>query len=82
MERWPLAAAVMSAVRPRLLGRSTLAPRFSSSLAIARWPLAAAVCSRAMAVCRPSVRAGRRALTGPPLRSHVITLCSSPLSAE
>ena len=33
--------------------RSTLAPRFSSSLTISRWPLAAAACSRVVVVGRP-----------------------------
>eukprot|EP00964_Phaeocystis_antarctica_P162598 scaffold137136_cov136-Phaeocystis_antarctica.AAC.1 len=45
-ERWPWPAAPMSAVRPRLLGRSTLAPRFSSSLTISSWSPAAAACIR------------------------------------
>ena len=54
MERWPWSAACTSAVRPRLLGRSMLAPRFSSSLTICRWLLAAAACSRVEVVGRPS----------------------------
>ena len=57
---------------PRLLGRSTLAPRFSSSLTIARWSLAAATCSRATAVARPSpFRTEPSASIAPPLRSHL-----------
>eukprot|EP00964_Phaeocystis_antarctica_P076639 scaffold47396_cov67-Phaeocystis_antarctica.AAC.4 len=36
MERWPLYAACMSAVMPRLVGKLTLAPRFSSTLANSR----------------------------------------------
>eukprot|EP00964_Phaeocystis_antarctica_P022397 scaffold12431_cov58-Phaeocystis_antarctica.AAC.4 len=54
MERWPWSAACTSAVRPRLLGRSMLAPRFSSSLTICRWLLTAAACSRVEVVGRPS----------------------------
>eukprot|EP00964_Phaeocystis_antarctica_P060953 scaffold36377_cov66-Phaeocystis_antarctica.AAC.6 len=46
MERWPLVAAYMSAVKPLLFGKSTLAPRFSSSLTSSRWPLAEAAGSR------------------------------------
>eukprot|EP00964_Phaeocystis_antarctica_P045401 scaffold26128_cov71-Phaeocystis_antarctica.AAC.1 len=58
MERWPLSAACMSAVRPTLFCRSTVAPRFSSSLTISRWPLAAAVCSRVEVEGRPLSPAG------------------------
>eukprot|EP00964_Phaeocystis_antarctica_P151702 scaffold119361_cov68-Phaeocystis_antarctica.AAC.2 len=49
-ERWPLSAAFISGVSPRLLSKSTLAPRFSSSLTITRWPLAAAMWSGPTAV--------------------------------
>eukprot|EP00964_Phaeocystis_antarctica_P102920 scaffold68228_cov68-Phaeocystis_antarctica.AAC.3 len=53
-ERWPWYAAFMSAVL--LPGKSTLAPRFNSSLAISRWSWDAAVCSRlAERVDRPSL---------------------------
>eukprot|EP00964_Phaeocystis_antarctica_P091884 scaffold58983_cov66-Phaeocystis_antarctica.AAC.1 len=45
MERWPLRAASMSAVVPTLSFKSTLAPRFSSSLTISSWPWAAATWS-------------------------------------
>eukprot|EP00964_Phaeocystis_antarctica_P116798 scaffold80701_cov75-Phaeocystis_antarctica.AAC.1 len=64
----------MSAVRPRLLGKSTLAPRLSSSLTSSRWPLAAAACSRVKVDARPSfVGVEQSASTGPPLRSHLTT---------
>eukprot|EP00964_Phaeocystis_antarctica_P086378 scaffold54683_cov56-Phaeocystis_antarctica.AAC.4 len=68
----------MSAVKPVLLGRSTLTPRSSSSLTISRWPPATAACSRAL---RPLT--GQSASTRPPSRcSHFTTGCSSPRSAE
>ena len=68
--------------RPRLVCRSMLAPRFSSSLTIARWPQAAAACSRVEAEGRPSAHVvGQSASTSAPLRSHLTTFCSSPRSA-
>ena len=83
MERWPWIAAPMSAVMPRLDGRLTLAPRFSSSLTISRWSLAAAMCSRVAVASRPSVvGAEPNASAGPPVPSHLTTLCNSPLSAD
>eukprot|EP00964_Phaeocystis_antarctica_P008037 scaffold4323_cov57-Phaeocystis_antarctica.AAC.2 len=72
----------MSAVPPRLLGRSTLAPRFSSSLTISRWPLRAAACSRPKVVVRPSSVVEQSASTGPPLPSHLTTFYSSPRPAD
>eukprot|EP00964_Phaeocystis_antarctica_P072119 scaffold44064_cov70-Phaeocystis_antarctica.AAC.8 len=51
----------MSAVTPRLLCKSTLAPRLSSSLTSSRWPYIAAACSRAKAAVLPS-----RPCTGSP----------------
>ena len=60
--------------RPRLVCRSMLAPRFSSSLTIARWPQAAAACSRVEAEGRPSAHVvGQSASTSAPLRSHLTT---------
>eukprot|EP00964_Phaeocystis_antarctica_P024459 scaffold13688_cov59-Phaeocystis_antarctica.AAC.4 len=83
MERWPWFAASMSAVTPRPLGRSTLAPRFSSSLAISRRPQPAAACSKPKAVARLSlVVVGQSASISPPLRSHLTTFCSSPRLAN
>eukprot|EP00964_Phaeocystis_antarctica_P077654 scaffold48221_cov51-Phaeocystis_antarctica.AAC.8 len=73
----------MSAVQPRTLCRSTLAPRFSSTLTSSRWSLAAAACSRvSVEVLPPSVVAERSASIGPPLRSHLTTFCSSPRCAN
>eukprot|EP00964_Phaeocystis_antarctica_P132571 scaffold96688_cov69-Phaeocystis_antarctica.AAC.1 len=75
-ERWPWSAAAMSAV-------STHAPRFSSSVTISRWPLAVAACRRAKAAAFPSsVETAPKASTDPPLRSHLITFCSSPRAAD
>eukprot|EP00964_Phaeocystis_antarctica_P046383 scaffold26790_cov58-Phaeocystis_antarctica.AAC.4 len=68
----------MSAVQPRLVGKSTLAPRFSSSLTISSWPFVAAACSRAAFEDWP----GNSASTGPPLRTHLTTFCTSPRSAD
>ena len=83
MERWPPSAASMSAVVPRPLGRSTLAPRFSSSLTISSLPYAAAACSRPKAVGSPdSAEVMQSASTSPPLRTHLTTFCSSPRSAD
>eukprot|EP00964_Phaeocystis_antarctica_P005035 scaffold2747_cov60-Phaeocystis_antarctica.AAC.2 len=73
----------MSAVRPKPFGKSTLAPRFSSSLTISGWSLDAAACSRPKAEARPSrVEAEQSASTGPPFRSHLTTICSSPFCAD
>eukprot|EP00964_Phaeocystis_antarctica_P140632 scaffold105500_cov60-Phaeocystis_antarctica.AAC.3 len=73
----------MSAVRPTLVGKSTLAPRFSSSLTISRWSLVAAECSRVAVVARPSAHVvGYSASIAPPLRSHLPTFCSLPRSAD
>eukprot|EP00964_Phaeocystis_antarctica_P126346 scaffold90061_cov66-Phaeocystis_antarctica.AAC.12 len=73
----------MSAVSPRLVGRSTLAPCFSSSLTIFRRPWIAAACSRVDVEVQPSSSgAVMRASTDPPLRSHLTTVCSSPHSAD
>eukprot|EP00964_Phaeocystis_antarctica_P031699 scaffold17927_cov67-Phaeocystis_antarctica.AAC.3 len=73
----------MSAVWPRLFGRSTLAPRFSSSLTISRWFSVAAACSRVVVEVRPSRRViGPNASASPPLRSHLTTFCSSPRCAD
>ena len=79
MERRPCIAACMSAVWPRLVGKSTLAPRFTSILTISRWPMAAAEYSRVAATAWPSsVVAEQSASTEPPLPSHLATFCSSP----
>eukprot|EP00964_Phaeocystis_antarctica_P007907 scaffold4254_cov60-Phaeocystis_antarctica.AAC.3 len=69
---------------PRLVCRSTLAPRFSSILTSSRWLQPAAACSRVSVETRPSrVGAeGKSASTGPPLRSHLTTFGSSPRSAD
>eukprot|EP00964_Phaeocystis_antarctica_P067160 scaffold40643_cov66-Phaeocystis_antarctica.AAC.5 len=80
MERLPRYAALMSAVRPKLVCRSTLAPRSSSILTISSWSLAAAACSRAAVESR--LKTELSALTGPPLRSHSATFCSSPHCAD
>eukprot|EP00964_Phaeocystis_antarctica_P007906 scaffold4254_cov60-Phaeocystis_antarctica.AAC.2 len=83
MERWSWTTAFMSAVTPRLVCKSTLAPRFSSSLTISRWSLDAAACSRVDVEGRPSqVVLEQRASTSPPLRSHLTTVCSLPCWAE
>eukprot|EP00964_Phaeocystis_antarctica_P069948 scaffold42557_cov54-Phaeocystis_antarctica.AAC.2 len=68
----------MSAVWPRLLCRSTLAPRSSSSLTTSSWPQLAAARSKV------SVRVGAslRTSTSPPVSSHLTTFCSSPCSAD
>eukprot|EP00964_Phaeocystis_antarctica_P094958 scaffold61555_cov68-Phaeocystis_antarctica.AAC.4 len=72
----------MSAVWFRLVGKSTLAPRFSSSLTISNWPLPVAACSRAAAVVRPSsVGIEWIASTVPPF-NHLTTFCSSPRWAD
>eukprot|EP00964_Phaeocystis_antarctica_P109914 scaffold74319_cov72-Phaeocystis_antarctica.AAC.2 len=81
-ERWPWFAAAMSAVTPRPLGRSTLAPRFSSSLAISRWSQPAAACNKPKAGWPPIFVAGQSASISPPLRSHLTTFCSSPRLAN
>ena len=73
MERWPLIAAPMSAVQPRLVCRLTLAPRISSSLTVSRWSSAAAACSRAKVVGRSSVVIPEHsASASPSLRSHYL----------
>eukprot|EP00964_Phaeocystis_antarctica_P008038 scaffold4323_cov57-Phaeocystis_antarctica.AAC.3 len=61
----------MSAVPPRLPGKSTLAPRFSSSLTISSWPLVAAAPRRPKAALASLGRVvdldgqqGERALPG------------------
>eukprot|EP00964_Phaeocystis_antarctica_P022396 scaffold12431_cov58-Phaeocystis_antarctica.AAC.3 len=83
MERCPPLAAAMSAVWPRLVCRSMLAPRFSSSLTISTWLPCVAACSRPAVEVRPS-SAGveQSASTSPPLRSHLATFCSSPSAAD
>eukprot|EP00964_Phaeocystis_antarctica_P010843 scaffold5965_cov69-Phaeocystis_antarctica.AAC.2 len=83
MERWPSYAAAMSAVTPRLVGKSTLAPRFSSSLTISSWPAVAAACSRATVAVRPSsIGTEMNASASPPFPSHLTTFCSSPSPAD
>eukprot|EP00964_Phaeocystis_antarctica_P061930 scaffold37045_cov62-Phaeocystis_antarctica.AAC.3 len=88
MERWPWYAASMSAVRPSLPGKSTLAPRSSSSLAISSWPPVAAACSRATVGVRThdghrsSVETEMSASASPPFPSHLTTFCSSPRPAD
>eukprot|EP00964_Phaeocystis_antarctica_P069949 scaffold42557_cov54-Phaeocystis_antarctica.AAC.3 len=55
---------------PRLPGRSTLAPRPSSTLTISSWSLIVAAYSK------------KNASTSPPVSSHLTTFCSSPCSAD
>eukprot|EP00964_Phaeocystis_antarctica_P140631 scaffold105500_cov60-Phaeocystis_antarctica.AAC.2 len=83
MERWPPLAAPMSAVWPRLIGRSTLAPRFSSSLTISSWLPCVAACSRPAAEVRPSSPVVEQSASiSPPLPNHLATFRSSPRCAD
>eukprot|EP00964_Phaeocystis_antarctica_P053994 scaffold31720_cov65-Phaeocystis_antarctica.AAC.2 len=75
VERWPRSAAYWSAVSPRLLCKSTLAPRFSSSLAISSWPSVAAACSRVPVPVPPWIfGAEQSASICPSLPSHLATI--------